>query len=139
MPNGKLVRLPGIGSHAADEAEAARTDTERRKRLFDWALGVLQRFGLDKSVAAAGTIEELRSIALDANSAEVILAIRDALHPASGRRRQDHFRGLNEGGLKRILQNQLNALKKDREDALRRRGRRRPSPDWSEKLILDRD
>ena len=139
MSNGKLVRLPSIRSHAADEAKAARTDTERRKRLFDWALGVLQRLGLDKSVAAARTIEELRSIALDANSAEVILAIRDALHPASGRRRHDHFRGFNEGGPKRILQNQLNALKKDREDALHRRGRRRPDQDWSEQLILDRD
>ncbi len=42
-------------------------------------------------------------------SAEVTLAIRDALHPASGPR-QEHFRGLKEGGLKQILKNRFAEL-----------------------------
>ena len=51
--------------------------------------------GLDKAVAAARSIEELRRITLDVDSAEIALAIRDALHPASGQR-QEHFRGLRK-------------------------------------------
>ena len=68
----------------------ARADTERNRRLFDWAEAVLKALGLDKAVAAARSIEELRRITLDVDSAEIALALRDALHPASGQR-QEHF------------------------------------------------
>src|SRR5262249_7940547 len=69
-------------------------------------------------------------------SAEVTLAIRDALRPASGRRQQ-HFDGLREGGLKQILKNRFVKLKKTREAKLRRgRGKQ---PDWTDDLILDAD
>ncbi len=129
----KLIHL----SLPTEADEHARAETERRQRLFKWALGVLKRLGLDKAVAVAGSLEELRGLSVDPKSADVILAIRDALHPASGRR-QDHFRGLNPGALTHILRNRLNALKKDREEVLRRRGRK-PGPDWSDELILDRD
>jgi predicted P-loop ATPase len=95
---------------------------------------VLKRLGLDRAVAAASSIEELRSLTLDVDGAEVTLAIRDALHPASGRR-QEHFRGLKEGGLKLILKNRFAELKKTREAILR--GNRRP--DWTDRLILDKD
>ena len=53
-------------------------------------------------MAAARSIEELRAVTFNADSAEATLAIRDALHPASGHP-QEHFRGLKEGGLKLIL------------------------------------
>ena len=68
------------------------------------------------------------------DSAEIALALRDALHPASGQR-QEHFRGLRESGLKLILKNRFADLKKVREATLRRG---KPS-DWTDELILDRN
>ena len=128
----KVIKLPVPASQDADEH--ARADTQRNQRLFDWADAVLKRLGLDKAMAAARSIEELRSITFNADSAEIALAIRDALHPASGHR-QEHFRGLKEGGLKLILKNRFAELKKTREAALRRR----KQPDWTDRLILDKD
>jgi predicted P-loop ATPase len=126
------IKLPVPASQDADEY--ARADTQRNQRLFDWADGVLKRLGLDKDVTAARSLEELRSITFDVDSAEIALAIRDALHPASGHR-QEHFRGLKEGGLKLILKNRFAELKKTREAALRRSRQ----PDWTDQLILDKD
>ena len=128
----ELIKLPVPASQDADDY--ARADTQRNQRLFDWADGVLKRLGLDKAVAAAKSIEELRKITLDVDSAEIALAIRDALHPASGDR-QEHFRGLKEGGLKLILKNRFVELKKTGEAVLRRNRQ----PDWTDKLILDKD
>ena len=127
----KVIKLPAPASQDADEH--ARADTQRNQRLFDWANAVLKKLGVDKAVAAARSIEELRNITFNADSAEVTLAIRDALHPASGRR-QEHFRGLKEGGLKLVLKNRFNELKKTREATLRRR----KQPDWTDSLILDK-
>jgi predicted P-loop ATPase len=128
----KVISLPVAASQDAEDH--ARADTQRNQRLFDWADAVLKRLRLDKAVAAARSIEELRRITLNADSAEVALAIRDALYPASGHR-QEHFRGLKEGGLKLILKNRFTELKKTREAALRRR----KQPDWTDRLILDKD
>jgi predicted P-loop ATPase len=114
----------------------ARADTGRNQRLFNWAEGVLKALGLDKAVAAARSIEELRRITLDVDSAEIALALRDALHPASGQQ-QEHFRGLREGGLKAILRNRFTVWKKDREATLRRG--KAPESDWTDQLILDKD
>jgi predicted P-loop ATPase len=125
------IKLPVPASQDSDDY--ARADTQRNQRLFDWGNAVLKKLGLDTAVAAAGSIGELRSITLDVDSAEVTLAIRDALHPASGHR-QEHFRGLKEGGLKLILKNRFADLKKAREATLRR-GK---PPDWTDKLILDK-
>jgi hypothetical protein len=123
------IKLPVPASQDTDDY--ARADTQRNQCLFDWADGVLKRLGLDKAVAAARSLEELRGITFDVDSAETALAIRDALHPASGHR-QEHFRGLKDGGLKLILKNRL---KKTREAVLRRSRQ----PDWTDKLILDKD
>jgi predicted P-loop ATPase len=131
----KVIKLPVPASQDADEH--ARADTERNRRLFDWADAVIKRLRLDKAVAAARSIEELRRVIFDVDGAEVTLAIRDALHPASGHR-QEHFRGLKEGGLKLILKNRFTELKKTREAVLRRR-RNREQPDWTDQLILDKD
>ena len=105
------IKLP-IPTPPPNADAHARADTERNRRLFDWAEAVLKALGLDKAVAAARSIEELRRITLDVDSAEIALALRDALHPASGQR-QEHFRGLKEGGLKVILKNRFTELKKD--------------------------
>ena len=99
------IKLP-IPTPPPNADAHARADTERNRRLFDWAEAVLKALGLDKAVAAARSIEDLRRIALDVDSAEIALALRDALHPASGQR-QEHFRGLKEGSLKVILRNRF--------------------------------
>jgi putative DNA primase/helicase len=128
----KVIKRPVPASQDADER--ARADTQRKRRLFDWADAVLKRLRLDKAVANARSLEESRSVTFDAAIAEVALAIRDALHPSSGRR-QEHFRGLKEGGLKQILKNRFAELKKTREAALRHR----KQPDWADQLIFDKD
>jgi predicted P-loop ATPase len=129
------IKLP-IPTPPPNADAHARADTERNRRLFDWAEAVLKTLGLDKAVAAARSIEDLRRMALDVDSAEIALALRDALHPASGQR-QEHFRGLREGGLKAILRNRFTVWKKDREATLRRG--KAPKSDWTDQLILDKD
>src|SRR6516164_619724 len=127
-----VLKLPVPTSQGADEH--ARADTQRNQQLFDWADALLKKFGLDKAVTAAKSIEQLRNVTLDMESAEITLAIRDALYPASGQR-QEHFRGLRAGGLKQILKNRFAEMKKVREAALRR-GKRRQS-DWKGVLAFD--
>ena len=129
------IKLP-IPTPPPNADAHARADTERNRRLFDWAEAVLKALGLDMAVAAARSIEDLRWIALDVNSAEIALALRDALHPTSGQR-QEHFRGLREGSLKAILRNRFTVWKKDREATLRRG--KAPKSDWTDQLILDKD
>jgi hypothetical protein len=132
----KIVKLPVPVSKTADDH--ARTDTERNRLLFAWADAVLKQLGVDKAVAAARSIEDLHGVTFDADSAEVILAIRDALHPVSGRR-EHHFQGLKEGGLKLILRNRFAELKKARLATLRERRGRQRQPHWSDQLILNKD
>jgi predicted P-loop ATPase len=127
------IKLP-IPTPPPNADAHARADTERNRRLFDWAEAVLKKLGLDKAVAAARSIEELRKVTLNVDSAEIALAIRDALHPASGHR-QEHFRGLKEGSLKLVLKNRFTDFKKTREKMLKRG---KPS-DWTDGLILDKD
>src|ERR1700683_756574 len=56
----KLISLPVPASQDAEDH--ARADTQRNQRLFDWADAVLKRLRLDKAVAAARSIEELRRV-----------------------------------------------------------------------------
>jgi predicted P-loop ATPase len=86
-------------------------------------------------VAQATSLEELHGITLNVEGADVSLAIRDALHPATGDR-QEHFRGLREGALKQILKNRLADLKRDREKVLRRHAGAKQR-DWTDELILN--
>jgi hypothetical protein len=127
----RIVRLP-VPLDSDDHARA--TNAERTRRLFEWAATVLRNLGLATAVAQATSVAELRGITLNVDGAEVSLAIRDALHPATGDR-QDHFHGLREGTLKKILKNRLADLKRDREKVLRRRaGAER---DWTDELMLN--
>jgi predicted P-loop ATPase len=120
----KIVNLPVSTTPPKD------ANDQRTRRLFAWADAVLRRLGL---VTAARSIEELRRVTLDVESAEVIVAIRDALHPANGDRKEC-FVGLTAGGLKQILKNRFAEMKQEREAKLRR-GR---APRWEDDLILDK-
>ena len=127
----KLINLlvPIEGNTEAN----ARAESDRKRRLFAWADAALRQLGLSQAIARASSVAGLRRIVLDVDSVDVILAIREALHPADGQR-AEHFRGLREGGLKQILKNRFTELKKDREAALRRR----KAVDWTDKLKLDK-
>jgi predicted P-loop ATPase len=127
-----VVKLP-VSTPPPNAEEQARADSERRQRLFDWAEAVLTELGLTEAVARAQSKEELLAITLDVNNAEVAVAIRDALHPALGKR-ADHFRGLKEGSLKAILKNRFAELKKDREAEIKRGHHGGGEPDWTDEL-----
>jgi putative DNA primase/helicase len=115
--------------------EAAQAETEHKQRLFDWGDAVLKHLGFTKKVTAARSVLALHSITFDTESVEVALAIRDALHPASGRR-EEHFHRLKEGTLKGVLKARFAQMKRDRETELKKR---RPSPKpWEDDLILDK-
>jgi predicted P-loop ATPase len=129
----KLVRLP----ISLDDDDRARSNAERTRRLFEWAVTVLERLGLVGAVTEATTIEELRNITLNVEDAAVSLAIHDALHPATGDR-EEHFRWLREGNLKQILKNRFADLKRDREKVLRRYAGAKQR-DWTDELIFNKD
>lgn len=131
---GDILPLPVPSPESAEDRASA--NAERHQHIFDWAAAVLEQLGWTKAVNAANTILELNAVTFDANSAEVAMAIQDALHPASGQRER-HFRGLKEANLKQILKNRFADLKKNRAKVLR--GRRQSEPDWTEELILDKE
>jgi predicted P-loop ATPase len=134
MPNNVIEFRVGAEEHA-------RAETERKQRLFTWADCVLRNLGLAERVACANNLGELRRITFDADAAEVALAIREALHPASGPK-DDCFTGLRAGGLKHILRMRFDEMKKQREAQLRggrHGGTQQSDPDWTEELKLDDD
>jgi hypothetical protein len=96
-------------------------EDERKRQLYAWAEGVLDQLSYAARVAQARSLDELRRITLDADSADVALAIREALHPASGQPRAIYFAGLREGALKQILRNRLAESKKQRDKELQSR------------------
>jgi predicted P-loop ATPase len=137
MPDRTIVPFP---SSPPDADEHARAETERKRRLFEWADRILADLGLADKVRNANTLDDLRRITFgEADASEIDLAIRDVLHPATGRR-HDHFTGMNEGMLKRLLKTRFRELKKQREAELRRgqtAGGSQSSYDWTNELKLD--
>jgi hypothetical protein len=135
MPNDVIPfsRRRGAEDHASEE-------TDHKTRLFAWADGELQALGFAQRIAHANSLDELRRITFDANAAEVEIAIREALHPASGTK-PDFLAGYNKDSLKRILKMRFNKMKKDREAELRSgRGQQSASaPDWTDQLKFDDD
>jgi predicted P-loop ATPase len=128
--------VPFSSAPEAGARDPRVADDERQRNLFEWATRVLTETGVAAAIAKAATILALRNLAFDAETPAIVLAIRDALHPATGSR-QDHFTGLREGSLKRILQNRFDDLKRDREKELGsgHSGHR----DWTVDLILKKD
>jgi putative DNA primase/helicase len=133
MPNNLVQFSPPNAS------ENASAETERKRRLFAWADRVLVDLGLAERVRQASTIDELRRVTFDTNAADVILAIRDALHPPRGQRAA-HFAGMNDRALKKILKLRCHDMKKDREAELRSGAsgsRQSAARDWTDDLQLD--
>ena len=136
MSDKNVILLP-VGADEYAEAETAR-----KQRLFDWADGILEELGLTRKVKGANSFDELRKIMLDGKAVEVTLAIRSALHPASGKK-DACFNGLNEAGLKRILRLRLGEKKDDRDHELRKGtgaasgAGQRTVHDWTDDLQLD--
>jgi predicted P-loop ATPase len=136
MPH-ELIRF----SHRRGAEEHASAETKRDLQLFAWADGVLAEVGLAERVARANSVNELRKVTFDADAAEVALAIREALHPASAEK-ANFFEGLREGGVKRILKMRFNNMKGEREAQLRGQGGRQAGgqqsvPDWTDALKYD--
>jgi predicted P-loop ATPase len=92
-------------------------ETDRKRGLYEWCDRLLDQLGLVSKIVAAKTIDDLRKVVFDMDAAEVELAIREALHPASGSK-ADIFSGLKEGALKRVLKARFNDLKKYRQAQL---------------------
>jgi predicted P-loop ATPase len=123
------------GDGQADAQAGAQADADRQQRLVGWALEVLADLGFTQAIASAATLLALRGIVFDPDDPSVEMKIRDALHPTLGVR-QEHFRGLKEGSLKRLLRARFNDQVKDREKELLH-GRGSRQPDWTDELITD--
>ncbi len=104
----------------------ARAETARKNSLFRWADGVLEQIGLAEHVPGkrdqvrlrAGDLAGLAKLTLDVDAAAVTLAIQAALYPASGKPKAEHFKGIREGALKKVLKARSAELKKAREAEL---------------------
>jgi hypothetical protein len=92
----------------------AQNETSRKLALFAWALLVLEEAGLISRITAAANLRELDGITFDPEALEIVLAIRDALHPAGETKPAEYFAGLREGALKQILKGRFDEAKRDR-------------------------
>jgi hypothetical protein len=97
--------------------EHAHAETERKNALFAWADDLLAQLGVAKRIADATSFDELNKIMFDVDAVDVVLAIRDALHPAHGSR-ADFLAGMEEGTLKRLIRMRFEKMKKERRDEL---------------------
>jgi predicted P-loop ATPase len=131
-----------IPFRASSAEEHAKAETGHKQQLFDWADRVLKQMGIIDKISQATSFDDLRKIVFDADTTDVELAIRDALHPVGGRK-ADCFAGMKEGGLKRILKSRFDEMKRERDDELRNPGRHggapgaKPAYNWTDDLRLD--
>jgi hypothetical protein len=120
-------------------AEAhAKTETERKQQLYDWAVDVLIKAGLADQIMGAADLKALNKIIFDPDNLDIALAIRDALHPVSGKK-ADFLTGLHEGTLKRIMKNRFDEMKKIRADDLRNSGGSAASSNWMRRVKYDKN
>ena len=119
------------------DSNPAAADARRRERLFSWIAKLLENLGLAARVRRAKSIAALRGVTIDVESAEIQLAVYDAMHPATGER-EDYFRNLRGETLKRVIRKRFLDLKKDREETLRKEAGGVQSP-WETGLILKDD
>jgi uncharacterized protein (DUF927 family) len=86
--------------------------------LFDWAKRVLEDAGLLQLLRDARTRKELDDIKFEPGNVTLVIAIRKALHPGSGKEREKHFQYLSEKSLEKILRNRFEDSKKYQRDKL---------------------
>ena len=98
--------------------EHAREQTDLFNAMWDWSDNVLEDTGWLNALRDAKTREEVDAVKLDEGDLKLILAIRAALHPGDGKKRQKHFENLNESQLKAILKSRLNEHKKSEKKKL---------------------
>jgi hypothetical protein len=133
-----LIKFPDTNAEAH-----ARGETDRKKKLFEWADALLKQLGLTAKVAQAQSPSELLKIALDLEDVEIEIAIRDALHPTVGGRAL-HFTGMKAPALKRLLKARFSDLRKTRQaEMLGRTGaagsKGSPPRSWTNDLKFDAD
>ena len=104
-----------------DAEQYSKEETERKLQLFAWANRVLRDLGFADRIKQAASLEELRKVIFDHEAADVILAIRAALHPTTGTK-ADFFQALREGALKQILKKCFGEMKSKRETELQQSG-----------------
>ena len=105
-----------------DAEQHACAERERERKLFAWVDATLEQLDVTKRISDAGSFDELRKVTFDVNVVDVELAIRDALHPATGRK-ADHLDGLTERMLKRLLNRRFHERKNERTEDLNGSGR----------------
>ena len=135
MPTNVVVVPLHLGAE-----EHARAETERKRQLLAWADHVLGRLGLSERVACANSLDYLRRITFDADAVDVVLAIREALHPASGPKAA-YFEGLQRGWPQTHPAQALRRYEgAARGGVARSSGRGQQSaPDWTDDLKLDKE
>jgi hypothetical protein len=99
--------------------DSASADAERRRLLSEWAANVLTATGVAGAIEQVKSIAELGAVAFNLDDTQVILAIHDALFPATGEP-MEHFRRFTKKQLGAILRNQFDELKRYRRIALER-------------------
>ena len=126
----EVIKLP------VNAEQHARAETARKQELFEWGDGVLVKLGYTTRINFAQTVQELNQIIFNPNSVEVMMAIRDALHPATGGPRVEFFVGMNGASLKRLLASRFEETIKNRREALSRDlFGLKPGPHWSDDLV----
>jgi hypothetical protein len=117
-------------------------ETERKRRLYEWADRILQHLGLIDQIQEASSLEDLRKITFDINAVAISLAVQEALHPESGGLVISHFIGLGKNELKQLIIARFNeAVKLRGQDRARGRtasgSKTSTAFDWTADLKLD--
>lgn len=114
-PKNRPFNLIPLNKSAKDRAN---DQAKQREALNDWADEVLETAGLFDALRHTMTLEELDAIKFDPGNPDLIIAIRDALHPGKGKTRAKHFQNMSEAFLKAILKSRFEDRKKDEKKKL---------------------
>jgi hypothetical protein len=96
------------------------TETDRKRRLFEWADRLLRGLGLIDQIEQAHSVDDLRKITFDVKAVEVALAIQEALHPENGRAIAACFDGIGKRVLEAILKARFASAKRLRAQGFER-------------------
>jgi uncharacterized protein (DUF927 family) len=118
MSESKVVGFPVKQDNDNKQSQHAGDQTERLNFLYQWADGALEAAGLLKLLRDAKTLKELDAIKFEPGNLTLIVMIRDAVHPGTGKSRDKHFRHLTEKMLENILRARFNQYKKEQREKL---------------------